>query len=298
MAILIILSYLFIPSVFAQDTIPIAVYLISIDNYDIATGTYNADFWVEFQCKNCSINDFELINGRIIDMNKIFLPETNSTYYRVNAAFTDTVELHSFPLDSQTVTIVIEHSKLTSDKIVLVPDLSKSGIDSFVYIPGWRIDGWQAFSRDHFYGLYGQSHSTYTFEVSLTRHRDAAVLILLPIFFVVCIILFTLLLSVQRLDLRVGIVSSALLAAIMYHLAVGSHLPPAIGYLLLVDKVMLLTYFILLAIFILNVYLLYLVHNKKMKAAQKWYYRTRYSWIIIAAASYLLLFILFFWNFV
>jgi hypothetical protein len=294
---ILVLFCLLLPSVLAIEEIPIAVYVLGIDNYNPATGTYNMDFWIDFKCKqDCPITDFELINGRATNAEEINIPEDNLTYYRVDATLTDKVELHDFPFDSQTIKIVIEHRKKDADKLILVPDLMGSGVDPRVYFPGWRIDGWTAYSTVHFYEPFEQSFSTYVFEVELTRYKDAAVSFFLPIFFIVFIILFTFLLGLNKLELRLGIVSSALIAAIMYQLAISSKLPPAVGYLIFADKVMLLTYFVLLVSFILNIYMLRLVQAKKIKSAQKWLDRTKHSMIIITIALYVLLFILFYYG--
>ena len=297
LAILVILSCFILPSVFAVEDITISIYIIGIDNYNAATGTYNMDFWIDFTCKNsCPIEDFELINGRTTNVEEINILEDNLTYYRVDATLTDKVELHKFPLDSQTIKIIIEHRKHDKDTVRLVPDLLRSGVDDRVYFPGWRIDSWTAYTSEHFYEPYEQFYSSYIFEVDLTRYRDAAVFLFLPLFFIVFIILFTFLLDINKLELRLGIVSSALIATIMYQLAISAKLPPAVGYLLLSDKVMLLTYIILLVSFILNIYMLKLVQAKKVKSAQKWFDRTKYSMILITIALYVLLFVLFYYG--
>jgi len=295
--ILVILSCLILPSVLAeQEEISISVYLLGISNYDPAAGSYDLDFFVQFDCETvCPVEDFWAINGKHAEVMER-KDEYNKTYYRVRAKLIDKVELHDFPLDQQTIKLVVEHSRLPLEQVKLVPNLPNSGIDERIFFPGWHIDSWTAYSTEHFYTTYDQFFSTYVFEVQLTRFKDAAVSFFLPIFFIVFIILFTFLLGINKLELRLGIVSSALLATIMYQLAIASKLPPAVGYLLFADKVMLLTYFILLISFILNIYMLKLVQAKKIKSAQKWYDRTKYNMIIIAIAMYILLFVLFYFN--
>lgn len=296
-AILVILSCLILPSVLAeQEEIQISLYLLGISNYDPSAGSYDLDFFVQFDCETeCPVEDFWAINGRNADI-KERIDEYNKTYYRVRGTMIDKVELHDFPLDTQTIKLVIEHSRFPLEQVRLVPNLPRSGLDERIFFPGWRIDGWTAYSTEHFYATYDQFFSTYVFEIQLTRYKDAAVSFFLPLFFIVFIILFTFLLNLNKLELRLGIVSSALIATIMYQLAISAKLPPAVGYLIFADKVMLLTYFVLLVSFILNIYMLKLVQNKQIKSAQKWYDHTKYNMIIITLALYLLLFVLFFFN--
>ena len=296
-AILVILSCFLIPNVMAeQEEISISLYLLGISNYDAASGSYDLDFFVKFDCETqCSIDDFWAINGKhaeVIERKN----EYNQTYYRVRAKLVDKVELHDFPFDKQTIKLVVEHVISPRDKVKLVPNLAKSGIDDRIFFPGWKIEGWTAYTTEHYYATYDKLFSTYVFEVHLARYRDAAVSFFLPIFFIVFIILFTFLLGINKLELRLGIVSSALIAAIMYQLAISTKLPPAVGYLLFADKVMLLTYFVLLVSFILNIYMLKLVQVKKVKTAQKWFNRTKYNMIIISISLYVLLFVLFYFN--
>ncbi|MBW2986116.1 hypothetical protein KY333_01980 [Candidatus Woesearchaeota archaeon] len=296
-AILVILSCFLIPSVLAeQEEIPVSVYLLGISNYDAATGSYDLDFFIQFDCETeCTADDFWAINGKHADVIER-KDEYNKTYYRVRGTMIDKVELQDFPLDTQTIKLVVEHARFPLEKVKLVPNLAKSGIDNRIFFPGWKIAGWTAYNTEHFYTTYDQFFSTYVFEVRLTRHLDAAISFFLPIFFIIFIILFTFLLGINKLELRLGIVSSALIAAIMYQLAISAKLPPAVGYLLLADKVMLLTYFILLVSFILNIYMLKLVQVKKVKTAQKWFNLTKYNMIIISISLYILLFVLFYFK--
>ncbi len=297
-AILVILSCLILPSVLAeQEDISIGLYVLGIYDYDLSTGSYNMDFYLDFECNtSCDIENFEAINGRKIEDYWKSVGSDGLPYYRVRALFVDRVELHDFPFDTQVLKIILEDRSRPIEQVRIVPNLERSGIDDRISFPGWIITGWTAYSSEHYYPVYGTTYSTYVFEIGLARPREEALLVFLPIFFIILIVLFTFVLGLNKLELRLGIVSSALIAAIMFHLSLASRLPPAIGYLLFIDKVMLLTYFILLASFFIDIYLLWCIQKKNLVLANRTYAYTKYNMIIISIILYILLFVLFFKN--
>ena len=63
----------------------------------------------------------------------------------------------------------------------------------------------------------------------------------LPVLCFLLISFVSLLVTLEKLDSRVGMNTAMLIASVMFHLAIGSQLPPA-GYLTMADKVMVATY--------------------------------------------------------
>lgn len=295
-AILVILVCLLLPSVFAeQEDIYVGLYVLGMDHYDLSTGSYNMNFYLDFKCNtSCDIQDFEMINGRgILD----YWESTGADgrqYYRVNSLFVEKVDLGDYPFDTQALRIIIEDRSRPAGQVRFIPDLERSGIDERISFPGWIITGWTAYSSEHFYPAYGTTYSTYVFEISLMRPFEDALLMFLPICIIILVVLFTFFLGLNKLDLRIGIISSALIAAMMFHIAFASRLPPAVGYILLIDQFMMLTYFILLAFFVDTYILLWCMHKKRVSLANKIYAHTKYHLTIISLFLYVLLFVLFF----
>ena len=90
LAVLVILFCLTIPSVFAeQDNIYIGLYVLGVDNYDVETGSYNADFYLDFKCRtNCTIEQFEAVNGHDLSYRRS-IGGDGRPYYRVESSFVE-----------------------------------------------------------------------------------------------------------------------------------------------------------------------------------------------------------------
>ena len=66
------------------------------------------------------------------------------------------------------------------------------------------------------------------------------------------ILVFTYILRLDKIELRLGISSSILLAAMIFHLTIANRLPP-LGYLTFADKFMIITYIVSLFTFMVNI---------------------------------------------
>jgi hypothetical protein len=107
--------------------------------------------------------------------------------------------------------------------------------------------------------------------------------------------LFTYWLDIDKVELRLGIVSSILLAAVVLHLTISGDIPP-VGYLTFADKFVLLTYFVALASFILNITLLRLIQRRKRKDAKRIYVVAKFWAVPIIIFLYLALFALMYFR--
>ena len=131
------------------------------------------------------------------------------------------------------------------------------------------------------------------FNVDISRIKwNSFIKTFLPIIFITLIVLFSFLLDPDKITTRLGMAGSSLVAAVMFHISISSQVPP-VGYLTFADKVMLLTYLVLLASFIINIALLELQEQKKAELVERIHRRTEYFMFIIVPAIYLLFFIFF-----
>ena len=125
-----------------------------------------------------------------------------------------------------------------------------------VIIVGWNVAGWNASVVDHFYPPYNQTYSRYVFSVTLNRPGLTSGLnMFLPVFFVVFIALISMLLVGSRLESRILLTVTALLAAVFFQFTLDSTLPP-LGYLTFADKFMIATYVIIVATLAIAILLL------------------------------------------
>ncbi|MBW3002050.1 hypothetical protein KY338_02710 [Candidatus Woesearchaeota archaeon] len=290
---ILVLFCLLLPIVFA-NTVELGTYVINVDSYNFVDGTYALDFWLTLKCDyDCSFDEFYIVNS-IDTRSELAYHDGQVKSYLTHAKLSAPVDLREYPFDKQQMFMIIEHKQLPASELKIVPLLEFTAVDERVQIPGWRIGDWHTKVYDHWYSGWDDYWQAYYFSVELARPAiDGIIESFLPILFLALIILFTYLLGTDRLELRLGIVGSVFVALVVLHLAMTSQLP-SVGHMTLLDKFVMLTYFVALCSFFINTYLLHLRHIKKnvwLKKLNDW---TRYGLPIIFILCYVALFYFFF----
>ncbi|MBW3004272.1 hypothetical protein KY310_00365 [Candidatus Woesearchaeota archaeon] len=290
---ILVLFCLLLPSVFA-NTAELGAYVINVDSYNFIDGTYSLDFWLTFKCDyDCSFDEFYILNS-IATNSELAYQDDNVKSYLVHAKLSAPVDLRDYPFDKQQMFMIIEHKQLPSSKLKIIPLQEFTAVDTRVQIPGWNIGEWHTTVYDHWYPGWDDFWQSYVFSVELVRPAiDGIFEAFLPILFLTLIILFTYLLGTDRLELRLGIVGSVFVALVVLHLAMTSQLP-SVGHLTLLDKLVMLTYFVSLCSFFINTYLLHLRHVKKDVRLKRLHGWTQYTLPIIFILCYVALFFFFF----
>ncbi len=289
--IILLSGFVFAQNSISSSEIKIGVYVLSIGKFDVGTGSFSADFYLSMNCKNmCPLQDFEFSNGRATSIDKI-IDNPSEKFYRIQASLIAPIDLKKFPFDSQSLPIIIEDKKATVEKLNYVVDESQSGIDPAVFFTGWQMGEWSASVDEHYYGPYDETYSRYTFNIPIYRLMFNSILkTFLPIFFIVLVMLSSFFLDPDKITTRLTMVGSALIASVMFHISIANQIPP-LGYLTFADKFMIMTYFILLLSFIMNVFMLELYERKKTELVNKIHKKTEYISFIVVAFLYTLLFI-------
>jgi hypothetical protein len=175
---------------------------------------------------------------------------------------------------------------------VYLADLEQSGIDDSIAFTGWNIDWWNASAKEHYYPPYNETYSQYRFDVEISRIRlSAFIKTFLPIFIIMLIVLFTFIIDPDKITHRLTIAGSSLVASVMFHISIANQIPP-VGYLTMADKFMMLTYFLLLLIFIIDIGILELMELKKTKLAERLHRITEYNMLWIVPVIYAAFFFL------
>ena len=280
------------PLVAAQEEVQVGLYLLNLGKFDISTGSFTADFYLSMECENeCSPENFEFMNGRASTIEKI-IDEPNSKFYRIQANLNSQIDLKRFPFDSQQLEIILEDKEKTNDELVYVANMDQSGIDDSIAFSGWNLDGWNAEVSEHTYSVYDETYSQYIYSINISRiFFNAFLKTFLPVIFTLLVILCSFLIDTDKITTRLAMASSSLVAAVMFHVSISNQIPP-VGYLTFADKFMILTYFVLLFTFTLNILILELQEQKKNDLAERIHRRTEYSTFIVVPIIYLLLFII------
>jgi hypothetical protein len=229
-----------------DSTIHVGVYVISVGNFEYNKGTYVLDFYLVFKWndQNLTPASFEFMNGRAISKEKIFESRTNDSsevWYRIQANLFITPEYTQYPFDTQDLKLILEDSEYNTSVLSYAPMIDFNGIDKEFTIAGWEIKSHDSTVTDHEYP-WGETYSSLTFTVTIARSAGpSAVKILIPpiIFCVVSGLSFFF--KADKITHRIGLGTSMLISAVMFHLSQTSSLPP-LPSLILVDKIMIATY--------------------------------------------------------
>jgi len=292
-----LLSFVFLFSLLASfasaETIEVGTYVMSVEEYDTSTGKYALTFFLGMQCDyNCSLDDLLFING--IATNVVQTKDDPQTKeYRIRAELQDSVDLRKYPFDAQNLTIIIESTSKEADELAIANWDSYSGVDDRVTFPGWALTNIESHAANYVYEDHQETYGRYALTLTFARERFGSVLQhFVPIFILIIILLFTFIVGLDKMDLRIGIASSILLAAFVFHMTLSSRIPPT-GYPTFADKFMILTYLVALLSFFIDTSILRFVQDREKRFAKKVDTFTRYAMIIGIPLAYVLLFLFF-----
>lgn len=85
----------------ANPEIKVGIYVLNLGKFDVATGSFTADFYLSLKCdKVCPKQDFEFMNGRATSVDKL-TDKPNEKLYRIQANLNSPIDLKKFPYDKQ-----------------------------------------------------------------------------------------------------------------------------------------------------------------------------------------------------
>jgi len=275
-----------------QGVVKVGIYVLNVGKFDVATGSYTVDFYMNMHCDGeCNPDSFEFMNGRATSIDKI-IDEPGQKFYRIQAALSENIDLKGYPFDEHNLPIVIEDKRNAKDRLAYVLDRENSGIDPAVTLVGWDLAGWDGKAEDHDYIPYNETYSRFTFNIRIRRIFLASILkTFLPVVFIVIVGLLALLIEERdKLWTRIGINTSALIAAVMFHLNVTASIPP-VGYLTFADKFMIITYVTLVLSLLSSILMMMHAKAGDENLEKKIYRLSLYGIPLLALFGYALLFI-------
>jgi hypothetical protein len=285
------------PATGGPVTVDVGLYVISFGNYDANKGTYTIDMYMWFRWNatsapaGFSIDKFEFMNGRASSKDRIADDTdagtgTREVWYRVQANLYSDPQFKQYPFDQQKLLVQFEDANLSSGKLVYRPLEDESGLDKQVKVAGWHLDRTFFSTSDKEY-KWGEKYSRVSFELDISREpTSTGIKTLLPpiVFCVVSGLSFFF--PASKVAQRIGLGTSMLISAVMFHISQTSALPP-LGSLILMDKIMIATYSFLGASLIVTA--LISVNEDFWKKPQY----TKYANLYGGALSVLLPFLLF-----
>jgi hypothetical protein len=168
----------------------------------------------------------------------------------VQGRFYKAFDLANYPLDAQTLTIMLEDSTNTADSIVYKVDDKQSGLDPNMRVQGFDVSGLSSQSYLHNYGTdFGytgsennQKYSAVEFRIHIDRDANLFLWkLLLPLLLVLITNWLTLLMNPKFVEVRTAMPATALLTTVFLQLSAMESVSQA-STLVLMDKIYLVAY--------------------------------------------------------
>ncbi len=247
------------------------VYLMNLYGLNMDEHSFYADFYIWFKWKGrIDPTNIEFVNaiekwsmdkaGFDGDSTPVVLKD-GSKYkiMRIEGRFFHSFSLNRFPLDHHTLDIQVENPEFPTDSLVYLPDTTASGVRHTLHLVGWEQRQYQLQTSVHDYGTdFGNSqenarrYSNLTFQLTLARPFSYFLLkMMLPLIIVLLVSLGALLLHPTHTDTRSSLPIGGLLTAVFLQQSYSDALPDT-GYMVLMDKIYLLSY-VLISLILLQV---------------------------------------------
>lgn len=250
------------------STVKVGVWINDIEKVDVPTQTFTIDFYIWFKYHEIK-PDVEFLRGtpRMDLIREEERPTENYIEYRVRGAYVESLDFRNFPLDEHLLTVELEDKEHGASELVFEPDFEESGLDPELSVAGWDVKDFRLDVKEHTYP--GENYSRFVFGVTVYRSQVSVVFKnFFPIIIITLISLLTFSISVKNFGQRVAICVTTLMSAVAYHIAALSGLP-ALGYLTLFDRIMLVVYTLFLYNLLVSVQAMRLVEAGKLKWAEK-----------------------------
>lgn len=248
--------------------VKVGIYVLHVSKNDLQSANYQMDFYVIFKCDQaCQNINFELMNATDAKI-RLVAKQKGMLIYRVQADINKINNLRNYPFDSHTIDITIENRQLTNDKMIFESDPSTTALDNDLTVAGFHLlPTWTAKVTDHYYSVFQQTFSSYSFSMFVQRPWLAGFLKgILPAFIIVCCNFLALFMGISHTSQRISIATTTLIAAVVFHLNLTSSLPP-LGYVTFADTFMLLNYLCLLVVLLEIVVTTYFIDTKHHETA-------------------------------
>lgn len=258
--------------------------LNSVDDYDVQTGTFLADFYLSFTSE-VAMPEIrpQFPNGKV-DATTVIADKPTFKLMRLSGQFKSPADLRKYPYDAQDLKIVVEDDSRGVDQIRFVVDKERTKTARGFRAVGWQISYVEARSLsqsypDRFEGddlFYGR----YIFTVGLERFAASAVFkVYVPALVIVLISLLGMWVPPNHMEVRSNAGAPMLAGAVLFHFSLMQELP-ATSYLTRADKLMLGVYASLL-LGMISTWFMFLVEEEKMD----WVFRIARTAVPIATVG-------------
>jgi branched-chain amino acid transport system substrate-binding protein len=261
--------------------------LYRIDNVDLLSQTFDAEFFLWFRWKkpkNLILNKDSIffwnsvysVDDQVVPMGSHVDRDIKYKAFRFKGGFLDTYDLRNYPFDTQVFSLRMSLPEYGTDRLLLaVDDEVAYAADDFKIFPNeYRKIG----SVDHASGTLpltatlgdprrqvsrpsDYDYSVYQVRFLVARNPFPYLLkMFLPLFLLIGICLAVFWVPARHFGVRMTLVMTSLLSAIVFHMSRASRLPN-VGYLTLADTYFVVSYVVMSASIAANIWIEWLVQK-------------------------------------
>ena len=243
----------------------VGIVLVDIGRLDTSTGTYQVDFYMSFRCDEaCDPTTFELMNGRatLVDQQD---DKPSYKEFRVQATLSHPLELQRYPFDTHELTIVMEDKLKGNTRLVYVPD-EEHTYTEVRSINGWQLaPGYRVGVDNHYYKIFDEEFSRFTFGVRIYRPLLAGILKgLVPPIFLTWMGFLSVLMGTEQYRERLGVTTGTLTGTLIFHVSMTAAIPP-VAYLTFADIFMIASYSCLFLTYVSTVIQMWLSNTGRLR---------------------------------
>ena len=259
-----------LPARAAPEQISVGVYVADIQEIDLKSHSYRLDFYAWFRWKDPAIDpskSAEFINmfdpadhvrTSLYDSPQKMPDGSFYTIIRDQGKFSSKFSLQRYPFDQQALPIIIEDNIHEASDLIYVADVSAKApltLNPQIYLPGFSIGQTTLNISNFTYPTnFGDlrtttqpDYSRAVFSIPVERPWLATGLkIFMPVLLILLCTALVLNIHPVYIEGRLGVVITALLTLVALQLTSASGLPE-VDYMLMTDKVYLLSYLFIIA---------------------------------------------------
>jgi hypothetical protein len=251
-------------SIRCQTQVGVALFVLNINTIDLTNGLFNADFMLYFFDAN-DTNISPLITPNFNNIGMYVTFDNFTTGYRYSSTFDFSPYTANYPLDTQSLIIVVEPLGYSVEQMQFFPRNDVSGISPELRLRGWNYttNSWSATIQNFTYEATNSVVSQYIFTFYVHRPTAVAVKFFLPPSFILVSVLGSFSIPISQSVTRLGIVTSALVAEVLFHTNINV---PFTGTIMLADYFIIICYIIIIVAIIENITVIVLNNSESKKA--------------------------------
>lgn len=261
------LTFLPAPAQAAPEQVAVGVYVADIQEVDLKSHSYRLDLYLWFRWKNPAIDpskSAEFINmfdpADHVRTSLYDEPQKmpDGSYYAIirdQGKFSSKFSLHRYPFDKQILPVILEDNVHEATDLVYVADDTPVALNPDIALPGFDIGAPALAVADFNYPTnFGDlrasarpDYSRATFLIPVERPWLATGMkIFLPVLLILLCTALALNIHPAYIEGRLGVVITALLTLVALQLTSASSLPE-VDYMMMTDRVYLLSYLFIIA---------------------------------------------------